>query len=88
MLTTPHDERSPIRQAAMFVIAPIFVVVLMPFVMILIVAVYVIATLEGTRMAYQTATGTTPDADLELPRPHFLELQAHRMQNEISDAAR
>lgn len=81
----PHDERSLTRQTAMIVLAPIFVLFLMPFVMILIAAVYVIATLEGTRMAYQAATGTTPDADLELPRPHFLELQAQKMHNEIAN---
>ena len=87
MPTTLHNERSLLRQAAMIVLAPIFVVVLMPFVMIMIAAVYVVATLEGTRMAYQAATGTTPESDLELPRPHFLELQAQRMQKETNNIA-
>ena len=88
MPATPHNESSLIRQAAMVVIAPIFVVMLMPIVLILIGAVYVVATLEGTRVAYQTATGTTPEEDLELPKPHFLELQLQKLQTETSDPIR
>ncbi len=68
-------ELPPSLRLARVILVPILIVVLMPFVLLVIVAIYVIATLEGTRMAYQAATGTTPAADLELPRPHFLELR-------------
>lgn len=68
-------EVSPIPRLARVLLIPILIVVLLPFVLIVIAAIYVIATLEGTRMAYRAATGTTPESELELPRPHFLELR-------------
>ncbi len=61
----------PIPRFVLIVDTPIFILFLMPFVLILIAAIYIVATLEGTRMAFQAATGTTPESELELPKPHF-----------------
>jgi hypothetical protein len=64
-------------RAAVYTLVPILVVAALPLLLLLILAIYLLALVQGGRVFVFRWSGTSQhaDAENELPKLHFLEIQ-------------
>ena len=67
---------SALARVGLYVLAPVFGLLLLPILLLFVFVLYVLALLNGARVFVFTFRGQAPDVEEELQKPHFLDIQA------------
>ena len=70
-----HEKPSMLTRAAVFTLVPVIIVVALPLLLLVVLLLYLIALLHGGRVFLFTWTGKQQAPDIDLPGPHFLDVQ-------------
>jgi hypothetical protein len=69
------DHPSPLVRAAFYLLVPVALVLALPILLLLILVLYLSAMFHGARV-FVTVIRRKEEPERELPKPHFLEIQA------------
>lgn len=83
-LPAPVDDApSGLALAGVYLLVPVVAVVLLPAVLLLVVALYALALIQGVRALSTALSGRGTPPTLELQEPHFL--HARIAEKQLSD---
>jgi hypothetical protein len=76
-LPTPSVDRPPVLvRAAIYLLAPVLLLVTLPIILLLVLALYLLALFQGGRVFMTVIVGKPDEPEHDLQPPHFLELPA------------
>jgi hypothetical protein len=82
------DSPSPLVRAAAYFFVPIALTLLLPILLLVILALYLVAAFHGGRFFVLYLSGKNESTEYEVQKPHFLELPAstHALPDESRDS--
>jgi hypothetical protein len=74
----PEQRPSPLVRAAAYLLVPVLGLIALPLILLIILVIYLLALLQGGRVFVMFLRGKTapPDIEVEVKKPHFLEMQS------------
>jgi hypothetical protein len=82
----PPKRPSLLVRAAVYTLVPVLIVAALPLLLLIILVLYLLAMLQGARVfVFSWSSKQDDDTDIEVQKPHFLEMQEPRA---ITDQAK
>ena len=68
------DQSSPLVRAVTYLLVPIVLVVALPFLLLLVLFIYLAALVHGARVFVYVVTGKEEPAEPSVQKPHFIDV--------------
>lgn len=71
-----NEGPSALARVGLYVLAPVAGLLLLPILLLFVIALYLLAMVHGARVFVFSFRSEASDAEEDLQKPHFLEIQA------------